>query len=36
MREMVRRLADIHNKKLNAVPVIYRNTNVKVYKYANN
>jgi uncharacterized protein (UPF0128 family) len=33
MREILRRLADIHNQKLNAVPVVYRNNNLKVYRH---
>ncbi len=32
LRELVRRLSDIHNQKLNAVPVVYRNSNLKVYR----
>lgn len=33
LRELVRRLSDIHNQKLNAVPVVYRNNNLKVYRH---
>lgn len=32
MREMLRRLQDIHNSKLNSLPNVYRRDNVKVYK----
>jgi hypothetical protein len=33
MREILRRLADIHNEKLNNVPVVYRKNNIKIYKH---
>jgi hypothetical protein len=36
MREIVRRLADIHNQKLNTVPVVYRKNNLKVYRHSAN
>lgn len=36
MREIVRRLTDFHNQKLNSIPVIYRNNNVKVYRHPPN
>ena len=36
MREILRRLADFHNQKLNSPPVIYRNPNIKVYKHSLN
>lgn len=32
MREMLRRLQDIHNSKLNSLPNVYRRDNIKVYK----
>jgi hypothetical protein len=33
IRELVRRLSDVHNQKLNAVPVVYRNNNLRVYRH---
>lgn len=33
MREILRRLNDIHNEKLNSTPVIYRKDNLKIYRH---